>query len=141
VNEPTLCAQLWRLPALLVDDFSELTPELLRTAYVEALYRVDEFEFERLTQSYWQVSDSMSTQPLFDMCVTLTLNHKHCCMLTRTLLMSGCCPPISLSLSLSVRFLPDADDPTFCRPAVPFSCGPLHDQCGPGTKRTPKTYS
>lgn len=71
MNEPTLCAQLWRLPALLVDDFSELTPELLRTAYVEALYRVDEFEFERLTQSYWhaligKVAHTSSSQPVFD---------------------------------------------------------------------------
>jgi hypothetical protein len=30
-----------------------VTPDLLRTAYVEALYRVEEFEFERLTQSFW----------------------------------------------------------------------------------------
>ena len=57
-----------------MDDFDELTPQLLRAAYVEALYRVDEFEFERLTQSYWhaligKVSDAMSTQPLFDMYV------------------------------------------------------------------------
>eukprot|EP01034_Spumella_vulgaris_P022823 gene22823-28996_t len=41
---------LWRLPALLVEDFDQVTPELLRTAYVEALYRADDFEFERLTQ-------------------------------------------------------------------------------------------
>jgi hypothetical protein len=33
---------LYRLPALLVDDFADLTPELVRQAYVEALYRVDE---------------------------------------------------------------------------------------------------
>jgi hypothetical protein len=63
--------QLWRLPALLVDDFDEVTPELLRAAYVEALYRVDEFEFERLTQSFWhaligKVARSTSPQPLFD---------------------------------------------------------------------------
>ncbi len=45
--------QLWKLPALLVDDFAEITPELLKSAYVEAIYRADEFEFERLTQSYW----------------------------------------------------------------------------------------
>jgi len=41
------------LPALLVDDFDEVTPDLLRVAYVEALYRVNEFEFERLKQSFW----------------------------------------------------------------------------------------
>ena len=43
----------WRLPVLLVDDFAEISPLLLRTAYIEALYRVNEFEFERLTQSFW----------------------------------------------------------------------------------------
>jgi hypothetical protein len=44
---------MWRLPALLVEDFDEVTPSLLRQAYVEALYRVDDFEYERLTQSFW----------------------------------------------------------------------------------------
>jgi hypothetical protein len=33
---------LHRLPALLVDDFNDLTPALVREAYVEALYNVDE---------------------------------------------------------------------------------------------------
>ncbi len=64
-------AQLWRLPALLVDDFDEVTPKLLRTAYVEALYRADDFEFERLTQSFWwsfiaNVSVTMDTQTVLD---------------------------------------------------------------------------
>jgi hypothetical protein len=44
---------LWRLPALIVEDFDEITPDLLRAAYLEALYRAEEFEFERLTQSFW----------------------------------------------------------------------------------------
>lgn len=63
--------QLWRLPALLVEDFSEINPDLLRSAYVEAVYRADEFEFQRLKQSYWwkvitDVSRSKSSQPLLD---------------------------------------------------------------------------
>jgi uncharacterized protein (DUF433 family) len=63
--------QLWRLPALLLDDFDDITPELLRSAYVEALYRADDFEFERLTKSFWEtvaanVSATMSTQTLLD---------------------------------------------------------------------------
>ena len=45
--------QFWKLPVLLLDDFSEISEELLRTAYLEALYHVKEFEFERLTQSFW----------------------------------------------------------------------------------------
>lgn len=62
---------LWRLPALLVDDFNDVTPELLRTAYVEAIYRADEFEFERLKQSFWwdvisNVSATRSLQPMLD---------------------------------------------------------------------------
>ncbi len=62
---------LWRLPALLLEDFDEITPQLLREAYVEAIYRADDFEFERLKQSFWldviaNVSYSKSTQPLLD---------------------------------------------------------------------------
>ena len=30
-----VCVQLWKLPALIVDDFDEVTPNLLRSAYVE----------------------------------------------------------------------------------------------------------
>ena len=33
---------LYKLPALLVEDFADLTPMLVRQAYVEALYRADE---------------------------------------------------------------------------------------------------
>jgi hypothetical protein len=66
-----LLFQLWRLPALLVDDYDDVTPELLRTAYVEALYRVNDFEFERLTQTWWwkmimSVSRTKSSEPLFE---------------------------------------------------------------------------
>ena len=62
---------MWRLPVLLVDDYAELTPTLLRAAYVEAMYRKDEFEFHRLKQSFWwsvisNVSASKSTEPLVD---------------------------------------------------------------------------
>lgn len=42
-----------RLPVLLLDDFSHITSDLLRTAYVEALYHVNTFQFEKLTQSFW----------------------------------------------------------------------------------------
>lgn len=63
---------LWRLPALLVEDFDEVTPELLRVAYLEAVYRAKEFEFRRLTQSFWfsviaNVSASQSVQPMLDL--------------------------------------------------------------------------
>lgn len=131
---PPICAQLWRLPALLLDDFDDVTPALLRyppraplhllqtsrllhlipiptppgprSAYVEALYRADEFEFERLTQSFWytvitNVSASMSIEPLL------------------------------------AKFPMRAEDVGFTRPRVPYECGKT-GTCGPGTKRTPK---
>ena len=33
-----------------------------------------------------------------------------------------------------------AEDSEFTRPAVPYSCGPNHDRCGVGTKRSPRSY-
>lgn len=56
---------------MLLDDFAEITPDLLRVAYLEALYHAKEFEFERLTQSFWwsvfaNVSVSMSIDPLLE---------------------------------------------------------------------------
>ena len=62
---------MYRLPALLLEDFDQLTPALLREAYLEALYRVNDFEFERLTQSFWysviaNVSVTRSVQALWD---------------------------------------------------------------------------
>ena len=97
---------MWRLPALVVDDFDAVTPELLHSAYVEALYRAEEFEFQRLKQSWWwefisEVSSTKSSQPLYD------------------------------------RFPPEAQDSTFTRPLVDFSCWDTNS-CGRGTKRIPK---
>lgn len=45
---------LWKLPVLFVDDYADVTADLIRLAYVEALYRVDEWEYERLTRKHWQ---------------------------------------------------------------------------------------
>ena len=42
---------LYRLPALLVEDFAMITTELLRDAYIEAAYQEDNFEYHRLSQS------------------------------------------------------------------------------------------
>ncbi len=63
---------LWRLPALLVEDFDLVTPELLRSAYVEAIYYADDFNYEKLTQSYWygaiyNISASMRVSTITDM--------------------------------------------------------------------------
>lgn len=56
---------------LLVDDFAEVTPALLRSAYVEAIYHADLFEYERLKQSYWysviyNVSQTGHAGPMID---------------------------------------------------------------------------
>ena len=44
---------LFRLPVLLVDDFADLSPALVKQAYVEALYRVDDWQYERMTSQWW----------------------------------------------------------------------------------------
>ena len=59
----------YRLPVLMLDDYADLTPALVRQAYVEALYRADQWEFERMTRLYWErlvydVSFSASAEPL-----------------------------------------------------------------------------
>jgi hypothetical protein len=38
---------------LIVDDFADLTTELVQSAYIEALYLADEWDFTRLTYNYW----------------------------------------------------------------------------------------
>lgn len=63
---------LHKLPALLVEDFAVVTPTLLRTAYLEAIYHATDFEFDRLTQQFWHnlifnVSTAKSSQPLLEL--------------------------------------------------------------------------
>jgi len=94
---------------LLVDDFAQVTPILLRTAYIEAVYRAqeNEFEFQRLTQSFWysflmRVSHTQSVETVLQ------------------------------------AFPAEAEDSMFTRPAEPFDCGSGGKQCGPNTKRTPR---
>jgi len=62
---------VYRLPALLVDDFAEITPFIIRQAYIEALYRADQWVYKRMTKQYWvdlirDVSISSSVKPLLD---------------------------------------------------------------------------
>ena len=45
---------LYRLPALLLDDYADLTPEILRQAYIEAIYYADLWDYKRLTKQYWE---------------------------------------------------------------------------------------
>jgi len=44
---------LYRLPALLVDDFASVTPDLIRRAYIEAVYHADLWEYERLSRKWY----------------------------------------------------------------------------------------
>ena len=97
---------------MLVDDFDEVTPDLLRVAYIEALYRADEFEYERLTQSFWDTFISNVSQSA------------------------------SVSLALQTifsKFPPESQDSSFTRPLQPFTCGENGELCGVGTKKTPKS--
>jgi hypothetical protein len=103
---------LWKLPALLVDDFDFVTPELLRQAYVEALYRVEEFEFERLTQSFW-----------FDFIMNVSKAQTS-----------------SSSLKMILNKFPiESEDSTFARPFEKFNCHKTKS-CGRGTKRIPASF-
>lgn len=94
---------------LLVDDFYDVTPELLRVAYLEAIYRAlrREFEFERLQQSYWySVIFNASIQ-------------KNAADMIR-------------------KFPMKAEKKGFIRPFEPFYCGDRGEYCGDPTIRTPK---
>jgi len=98
---------LYRLPALLVDDFAVITPFMIRQAYIEALYRADQWEYKRMTKQYWvdliqDVSISGSLKPLL---------HAH--------------PMSAVDLDFTRPMIP------FECP------GGRHQGCGPGTKRTP----
>jgi hypothetical protein len=60
---------LYKLPALLVEDFAILTPSLIRRAYVEAIYHADEWEYERLSRKWYneliyQISIEKNMKPL-----------------------------------------------------------------------------
>ena len=99
-----------------MEDFDEVTPSLLRTAYVEALYRASagDFEFERLTQSFWwsfvmnvSTSAGISAQAAQE--------------------------------AINAKFPPQSEDPTFARPLIPYNCGQNGMLCGFGTKRTPRS--
>ena len=62
----------WKLPVLAVDDFASVNPSLIHSAYVEALYRRDEWEYRRLLRSFWkdivdEVSTSKSNKVLMDL--------------------------------------------------------------------------
>jgi hypothetical protein len=59
------------IQVLLMDDYSEITELILRQAYVEAIYWENEWEYERLTQRYWEhliyeVSESGSIDYLLE---------------------------------------------------------------------------
>jgi hypothetical protein len=42
------------LQILVLDDYLTITELTLRQAYIEAVYWEDEWEYERLTQRYWE---------------------------------------------------------------------------------------
>lgn len=44
----------YKLPILMLDDYAVLTETMLRQAYVEALYRADEWEYARMTQPWYE---------------------------------------------------------------------------------------
>lgn len=62
---------VYGLPVLVIDDWGELTPEMVKSAYVEALYRAPDFEWHKLNQHWWydfvmNVSVTSSSQTVYD---------------------------------------------------------------------------
>ncbi len=101
---------VYKLPVLLVDDFYDLTKELLEQAYIEAIYRGlrNEWEFQRMKPSWW-------LEILFNASVSGTsdlLMERH-----------------------PVKGVVDTD---FTRPLVPFDCKAMGG-CGNGTKKMPNS--
>jgi len=98
----------YRLPVLMLDDYADLTEPMLRTAYVEALYRADDWEFARMTQAWYerliyQVAARGDIEPLMRLHPMLSEDRKF----TRPLVPFTC-------------------------------SGRQQQQCGAGTKRVPK---
>ncbi len=54
---------LYKLPVLMVDDFADVTPELVRQAYAEAIYRLSDWDYSKLTHKWWEnvISEIAST--------------------------------------------------------------------------------
>ena len=103
-----------------MDDFADLTGEFIQGAYVEAMYRIDEWEYQRLTVAWWErLLYQTSVDGNSDY---LMQNHpmdagEKCCS----------CAYINVFIV----------DTGFTRPLVPFDCVAMGG-CGAGTKRTPR---
>ena len=97
---------LYRLPVLMVDDFSVLTPFMIKQAYLEVLYHAEmgRWDYQRLTIKWWE-------NLLMDTAITKNIS----------ILMERHPMPI----------FPDGIP--FSRPFVPYDCS---KGCGFGTHRT-----
>jgi len=117
---------LYQMPALLVEDFAMVTTETLREAYIEAMYRADEFRYNRLKQSYW--SDLLYRVSVEGTLDTLLTNHPMAAEdadLVRPLHVYHC----------------EGWDVDLVDPEKPGQQGPAAPpaiRCGPGTKRPPR---
>jgi hypothetical protein len=59
----------YKLPVSLVDSMQDLTLELIQQAYVEAIYRAEEWEYQRLAHTWFErlifeISEAGSVEPL-----------------------------------------------------------------------------
>ena len=108
---------------------------MIREAYVEAIYRADEWEYERLTMKFWR-------DTVFE--VTKTENASF--MLERHPMSAGTvhilrvflfgCGFICVQIFFNTLLI--AVDEGFTRPLVYYNCEKMGG-CGKGTLRTPKT--
>ena len=98
----------YKLPVLLVDDFSILTPILIKQAYIETLYHAEMgcWDYRRITRQWWE-------NLLYDTAIAKDIS----------ILMERYPMPIF------------QDNIPFSRPFIPFDC--KKGGCGTETHRTP----
>jgi hypothetical protein len=123
--------------ALVVDDFADVTPDLVYSAYVEAVYREEEWEYERLTLPFWKkmmrnASETQSSDAFFH---HFPLKSGETRSLSQHFSITSLTSPHFLLGSPLVTVLTG-----FIRPQFPFDCEAMGG-CGPEvTARMPKEY-
>ncbi len=111
---------------LFVEDFSEITVDIIKNAYVEAIYRVDEWDYKRLTTSHWR-------NVVFETAASENLEY----ILEQHPMKAGLLSPFFFFHSInSFSFL--TVDESFTRPYRYFNCDQMGG-CGSGTLRTPRS--
>ena len=143
----------YKLPVLILDDYHDISTLIVKQAYIEALYRAEEWEYERLTMRYWQnLLTEVSYSGKIDYMLERHPMHAQDVGFTRPLVPFNC-DKVKLNkyqhllLLLLLLLLLYHHHHHFCHLFVIiiyycYSCNSyyLWQGCGAGTKRTPSKY-